>query len=111
MENVRMLNAKMFQFLTIIMVISFATFLLFIPFYLSKSLQIEIPKGVNYAIIFVYGYLVVKIINSVFETAATYNSNNSSEEINNTYPDEMYREVEKKVYDNFLETLYNSKKR
>jgi len=84
-----------------------ATILLFVPFYASKSFQIDVPKGINYAIIFVYGYLVVKIINSFFENTSP-SLNDFSEKGNGTYSDVMHSEVERKVYRDFLETLHNS---
>jgi positive regulator of sigma E activity len=94
MENIRILNAKMFQSLVLITVVPLATLLLFAPFYVSKSLQIEVPKSIFYIVIFVYGYLVIKIINSFFQSE-TSNLNNLSEKGNDNYTDQMYEELEK----------------
>jgi hypothetical protein len=82
MENIRTLNAKMLQLLMLIMCVFFATFLLFAPFYVSKSLQIEVPKSIFYIVIFVYGYLVMKIINSFFQPESPNLSN---------LPDDLYK--------------------
>jgi hypothetical protein len=43
----RLFNSKLFNYFTLLLTLLMATILLFIPFYVSKAFQIEVPKGIN----------------------------------------------------------------